>query len=404
MNDAAIISDATADAKRLLAEPGVAAVVAALRAGGGEVRFVGGCVRDCLLGVTSDDIDLATDLVPNDVTKALQTASLKAIPTGIEHGTVTAVSEHRGIEVTTLRRDVSTDGRRAVVAFTRDWREDASRRDFTINALSLTPEGALHDYFGGRADLKAGHVRFIGDAVQRIAEDGLRILRFFRFYARFAKEQPDAKGLVACAEKAAMLDSLSGERIRVEMLKLLEARGAVAALRAMQSCDLFSHLLMEGVNLERLEELIALENGIDFSEPSFARAIRHLAAIFQGKSTSSLAERWKLSNKERETLSWLAATPVQPLTEDSVKRRIRQEGRDNALSSNLISAPVGTDTASLLSLQKNWPIPVFPVTGEDLKKHGFASGPELGQALKRLETLWEDSGYNLTKEALLKKL
>ncbi|MBN8531621.1 MAG: CCA tRNA nucleotidyltransferase [Alphaproteobacteria bacterium] len=402
-----IISDATPDAKRLLAGAGVLLVVEALRKAGGDVRFVGGCVRDCLLAVAPGDIDLATNLTPEAVTQALQSAGIKAVPTGIEHGTVTAVSEHRGIEITTLRRDVSTDGRRAVVAFTDDWREDASRRDFTMNALSLTPEGALHDYFSGREDLSAGRVRFIGDARQRIAEDGLRILRFFRFHARFGKGDADEIGLTACAEKAAMLDALSGERIRVEMLKLLEANGAVAALQAMASCRLFPHLCLERACIEMLEAFLGAQQR--FNEG--ADAVLRLGALLRKapeEDVTWLAGRWKLSNKEHQRLRWVILEAEQalpePLEEAGLKKSIRRFGADAVKDALLLKAADGMDVDAFHALAGSWAVPVFPVTGEDLKKQGVMPGPEMGKTLARLEAQWEESGYSLNKEILIRLL
>jgi poly(A) polymerase len=237
------------------------AVMAALAAAGGPdcARFVGGCVRNALLRKPVADIDIATALTPDAVIKALTDARLKAIPTGVEHGTVTAVSEGRPYEITTLRRDVETDGRRAVVAFTTDWNEDAQRRDFRLNSLYAAADGALFDPTGeGLADLKAGRIVFVGDAATRIREDALRILRFFRFQAWYGKGDPDPVGLAACAELRGLIANLSAERVSAELLKLLAAEDPREAVRLMAQTGVLSAALPEAVGLERFEALVTI--------------------------------------------------------------------------------------------------------------------------------------------------
>ena len=247
-------------------------LVAAL--GGGEtVRLIGGVVRDTLLGEPVSDVDMATRLTPDEVIAHLKSAHIKSVPTGIAHGTVTAVTAHGPVEITTLRRDVSTDGRHAIVAFTNDWREDAARRDFTINALAANPDtGEIFDYFGGLDDLAAGRVRFIGDALQRIAEDHLRILRFFRFFARFGRGKPDAAAYDACAARANDLMSLSRERIASELLKLLDYTNPVAAVRLMLARDVLRPVLPEITSADILDGLV-------IREARAGEPIRRLAAL-----------------------------------------------------------------------------------------------------------------------------
>ncbi|HWA45288.1 MAG TPA: CCA tRNA nucleotidyltransferase, partial [Hypericibacter adhaerens] len=273
------------------------AVIAALRADGAELRFVGGCVRDAVLGRAIKDIDLATPDPPETVIALLKRAGLKAVPTGIEHGTVTAVVEKQPFEVTTLRRDVETDGRHAKVEFTDDWRADAARRDLTFNAMSLSPDGTLHDYFGGFDDLQAGRVRFVGDAATRIEEDVLRLLRFFRFYAHYGKPPPDAVALEACRRMAPRLPDLSGERIQAETLKLLAASDPAPVVALTQNDGVLEHWLPEARSVARLAALVRIENGLG-REPD---PLLRLAALIEGgpEIARGLAWRLRLSNADR---------------------------------------------------------------------------------------------------------
>ena len=279
---------------RLLARPEVRAVLAGLDAPGEETRLVGGCVRDALLGVAAADIDLATTLLPNAVIDRARAAGLKAVPTGIEHGTVTLVVAGRPVEVTTLREDVETDGRHAVVRFGRDFARDAERRDFTVNALSLGADGTLHDTTGGRADLAEARIRFIGDPATRIREDALRILRFFRFHARFGGGAPDAPALAACVAARAALASLSRERVRMEFLKLLAAPGAPGAVAILDETGLLARIT--GGVAERGRLTRAIEAGAD--------TIQRLAAlsVTTRADAERLAEGLRLSKAEHATL------------------------------------------------------------------------------------------------------
>ncbi|HEU5482921.1 MAG TPA: CCA tRNA nucleotidyltransferase, partial [Sphingomicrobium sp.] len=279
----------------------MAKLLDALGAADGLTRYVGGAVRDGLLGLPVNDVDLATRLRPDEVVERLQVAGLKAVPTGFDHGTVTAVSDGHPYEVTTLRRDVETFGRRATVAYTDDWSEDAARRDFTINALMADPAtGEVFDYFGGLDDLEERHVRFIGDPFERIAEDHLRILRFFRFHARFGRGVPDSAALRACTERANDLMALSRERIADELLKLLAVDDPSPTVRAMLDCDVLKPVLPEITRnaVEPLEALIAAERKAQIAPDP----IRRLVALLPRDPAVSetIAARLKLSNKARK--------------------------------------------------------------------------------------------------------
>ncbi len=276
----AVTEPATLPHADWMTRPGLDRLATALGADEGAARYVGGAVRDTLLGLAVSDIDVATVHPPQDVVRRLQAAGIKAVPTGIAHGTITAVADGTVVEVTTLRHDVTTDGRHAEVAFTEDWQADAARRDFTMNALYADMHTCrLHDYFGGVADLRAGRVRFIGDPLRRIAEDHLRILRFFRFLARFG-DSPDAAGLDACIARANDLMALSRERIADELLKLLVARDAVAVLRLMTAHSIWRPVLPE-LDLAAVERLAALsaaeaEAGL---APDLLQSCHHLGAV-----------------------------------------------------------------------------------------------------------------------------
>src|SRR5882762_3342726 len=274
-----------------------------------KARFVGGCVRDALLRRPIADVDLATPARPEEVVAALEKARIKAVPTGIEHGTVTAVfnspGPHRHFEITTLRRDVETDGRRALVAFDADWAEDAARRDFTINAIYLDPDGTLHDPVGGIADLEAHRVRFVGEPAQRIAEDVLRVLRYYRFEARFGTGTGDPEARAACHAAAPLLPNLSAERVAQELLRLLAVPDPLPALRMMAEDGVLAAILPEATRLDRLQRLIALEPMPD--------PLCRLAALIEvdAAGAAALAERLRLSNEQRDRLAGLA--PPWPL-------------------------------------------------------------------------------------------
>ncbi|WP_300974167.1 CCA tRNA nucleotidyltransferase [Sphingomonas sp. LHG3406-1] len=362
--------------------PGIAALLAAL--GEGQVRLVGGAVRDSLLGHEVADVDVATSLSPYEVMRRCGAAGIRTVPTGITHGTVTALAQGETIEVTTLRADLATDGRHATVAFTDDWREDAARRDFTVNALYFDPgEGRVFDYFGGLDDLAEGRVRFIGEPLQRIAEDHLRILRFFRFTARFGSGVDEA-GLAACEARANDLMALSRERIADEWLKLLALPNPAATVRLMLEHGLLRPVLPEiGTEaLPALEQLIAAEQAAGIApEP-----LRRFAALLPRDPlvAEKVAARLKLSNKARKRLA-SAATEETPGVPRALAYRIgTDEARDRLLLAGQAEA-----AASL----EGWVPPRLPVGGGDLIRRGLVAGPAVARTLKAIEARWVEEGF-----------
>ncbi len=369
-------------------QEGMKALLAALGAGDGDTRYVGGCVRDTLLGLAVSDVDLATRLPPQEVLDRLGKARIKAVPTGLAHGTVTAVVAGKPVEVTTLRRDVATDGRRATIAYTDDWREDAARRDFTINALFADPATLeVVDYFGGEADLDARRVRFIGDPLTRIAEDHLRILRFFRFFARFGAGEPDAAGLDACAERANDLMALSRERIADELTKLLALPEPVAAVRLMVARGILKPVLPEigPDGPERLARLVRREAEAGM-EPS---ALRRLAALLpaDGEQTAAVAARLRLSNR-------------------SAKRLVAAAGRggDEGRSPEMLAYAIGAEEAAdrillgegdpgAAAALAGWQRPRLRVGGGELIAMGLAPGPVVARTLQAIEREWAEAGF-----------
>ncbi len=362
--------------------PGLDRLAIALDADGGGARYVGGAVRDTLLGRDVSDIDIATIHTPAEVVRRLEAAGIKAVPTGIAHGTVTAISDGTVVEVTTLRHDLTTDGRHAEVAFTDDWQADAARRDFTINALYADLRGGtVHDYFGGLDDLAAGRVRFIGDPLRRIAEDHLRILRFFRFLARFG-DVPDADGLAACIARANDLMALSRERIADELLKLLATRGAVAIVRLMVTHGILRPVLpeIEAAAVDRLTALVATEAAAALP----ADPIRRLAALLPPSHADAVAARLKLSNAQRKRIAVALATdPPQPPR--ALGYRIGIEG---AIDRALLAGDV--DAVAAL---RDWTRPVLPLSGGALVERGLAKGPDVARALRAVEDQWIGEGF-----------
>jgi len=356
-----------------LADPALGAVLAALP----EARIVGGAVRDALAGRAVADVDLATPRPPADVVAALRAAGLKSAPTGIDHGTVTAIAHHRGFEVTTLRHDVATDGRHAVVAFTDDFAADAARRDFTINAMSMTPDGEVFDYFGGIADLRAGRVRFVGDAATRIAEDFLRILRFFRFQARYGIGAPDAEAVAAIRAGVPGLARLSAERVWSELKRIVAAPDPRAAVALMAETGVLAATLPEGAASERLAALVATGAPPD--------PMLRLAALLDGDA-AALAARLRPSSAEAAFLVALRTAPSLPAesTDDDLRRALADTPRDVLLGRVWLS---GGD-AGLLARLAALPVPEFPLHGRDLKAAGVPPGPELGTRLRELRAWW----------------
>lgn len=376
-----------------LAEPALAVVIAALP----EARVIGGAVRDTLAGRAVTEIDLATPRTPEQVTEALQAAAIRAVPTGIEHGTVTAVVDGRGFEVTTLRRDVETDGRHAVVAFTGDWRADAARRDFTINAMSLTRTGEVFDYFGGVSDLHAGVVRFVGDPAIRIAEDYLRILRFFRFFARYSRGAADTAALVAIRGGVPGLARLSVERVWSELARILSAPDPRAAVALMEEAGVLGAVLPEGADPARLAWLI--EAGAP-DDP-----LLRLAALLTGDAVA-LSARLRLSAAERDRLVALRAGPVPRPGEDdaALRRLLADETRELLIDRAWLAGGDAPDWIALRARLAALPRPVFPLEGRDVLALGEPEGPRVGVLLRAVRQWWLDGGCVAGEEACRREL
>jgi poly(A) polymerase len=372
----------------------------------GCARFVGGCVRDALLGVVPADIDIASQLTPDAVAAAMKRAGVAVHETGVEHGTLTVVADHQPFEITTLRRDVETDGRRATVAFTEDWAEDAGRRDFRINALYAAPDGEVFDPTGGGLDdLAAGRVVFVGDPETRIREDYLRILRFFRFSARFGGGVLDPDGLAACARLHAGLATLSAERVWMETSRLMTTEHLVAALEAMQRTGALGQLFPDA-RIETVVRLVDLER----EEGLALDGLLRFATLFwpDGEALGRVIRALKVSNAEALRLRQaLAAAPVviATATPDDQRRALYAAGeqvwRDKVRLAWALDRGNGGAWRAMLALPDAWPRPVFPVTGDDLLSAGIAAGPELGRTLKQLEAEWLGSDFTLGRDDLL---
>ena len=389
------------------------AVIAALAGAGGQPRFVGGCVRDTIAGRAVRDIDIATTLPPEQVVAALEKAGIKAVPTGIEHGTITAVYERQPFEITTLRRDIETDGRRARVAYTDDWMADASRRDFTMNAIFLAPDGTLYDPFGGEEDLRAGRVRFVGEPAARIEEDVLRLLRFFRFQAWYGVLAPDPQALAACRKLAPKLPNLSAERVWSETRRLLLAPDAASVFELMRDEDILAHFLPEARHFARLEALAGLE--ADTIEPDPVRRLASLSDTDEA-GARALAKRLKFSNAERERLASLAreAPGFAPGRGAAARRQLHRLGRELFRDLVLLdharreadakAPPDAADFDAGLAEAASWKPKRLPVGGRDAKALGLAPGPPLGAALANVEKWWIEGDFKATRKQALAKL
>ena len=385
-----------------MTEGPAAQVMRALTAEGDAARFVGGCVRDALVGRSIRDIDIATPLSPQQVTELLHKAGLKAVPTGIDHGTITAVADKTGVEVTTLRRDVETDGRRAKVEFTDDWQADAARRDLTINALSADATGKVHDYFGGLDDLAAGRVRFVGDPKQRIIEDYLRLLRFFRFHADYARGGFDAPAVAAARELAPNLKSLSGERLRQETLRLLTARRGPEVWGEMLGLGIVQHYLPWATSLDRLRWVADLEQRHGLTPDP----VRRLAALTMTGCGREVAETLKLSRAEGDRIIALDAArdPFDASSPQAVRRQIYAWGNDGARDRLLLDWLDRIDQAAggdALAVIASWPRPRFPIKGVDIVKMGVPEGPRVGDLLERAESWWIERDFTPDRAACL---
>jgi poly(A) polymerase len=389
-----------------LKEGAVARLLALLNSDGEEARVVGGAVRNQLLLLPVDEIDVATTTLPEEVMRRVTAAGGKAIPTGIEHGTITALIDHRPFEVTTLRQDVETFGRKARVVFGRDWRADAERRDFTINALSAAADGAVHDYVGGISDIQARRVRFIGDPARRIEEDYLRILRFFRFHAYFAAGAPDAAGVEASIKARAGIETLSRERVRTEMLKLIVAPRATPTLTVMAESGILGMVLGGVAFLASFENMSKVEAAVGAE----ADAVRRLGAlgVWVAEDAERLTERLRLANAESERLlaldSWWRVAP-QPDTQAAHALLYGlgpQSFADRVLLAWARSDAGAADRSwrELATLAQTWTAPAFPLKAADFIRRGIQAGPELGSALRAAEAAWIAADFPLDRDAL----
>lgn len=363
---------------------GLSRLITAL-GGDAEARLVGGAVRDSILGLPVADIDVATIHLPEEVVQRLKAAHIKTIPTGIAHGTITAVASDMVIEVTTLRRDVETDGRRATIAFSQDWMEDAARRDFTINALyAENGTGAVHDYFNGLADLEARKVRFIGEPLERIAEDHLRILRYFRFHGRFGQGEPDADALNACRARANDLMALSRERISSELLKILALAHPVPVVQLMFDNGIFAPILPEVADLIPYVALVAAEDRTGLGRD----AIRGLAALIAPDPAvaDKLGKRLRLSNLQAKRLALAAARTEADIADpEALAYRV---GRQSAVDRLTL---LGADAIAIRIA--DWPVPVLAIRGADILAAGVQSGPEVARILHAVEAQWIATGF-----------
>ena len=395
-----------------MTHPATVAVMDALEksAGPGGARFVGGCVRNAVLGRAVVDIDIATPLTPPQVKLALASAKIAAIPTGEAHGVITGYAHGRTIEIATLRRDVETDGRRAVVAFTEDWAEDAARRDFRLNALYADRAGQLFDPTRhGLADARAGAIVFVGDPAARIREDALRILRFFRFLAWYGKGAPDAAALAACAELKGLIGGLSAERVAKELLTLLAADDPRPALRAMAQTGVLAEVLPEAAGLTRLEALVAIDDEL-VAEPD---EVLRLAALLPPDPARAVAaaERLKLSNADRDRLAEASREDpaiVSWMSPKAVRQQVWRLGAaafvDKVKLAWAAHGGNGIQWRALIPIAETWPRPAPPLTGAEVMTAGVPEGPLVGRVLAEVEAWWIDNDFPTDKLSIIERL
>lgn len=374
-------------------DPATHAVMTALGAQHGQARFVGGCVRNTVLGLPITDIDIATVHPPAETIRRLESARITAKPTGITHGTITGILKGRPYEITTLRRDVETDGRHAVVAYTDDWAADAARRDFTMNALFMGLDGVILDPIEGRRDAIDGRVRFVGAPERRIREDALRILRFFRFQAQYGREALDPDGLAACQRDADLQVNLSGERVRAELLKLLAARGAAAVARSMVNAGILAPLFPAEPNIDALERLITLETQIGFDHVDGLRRL----AVLLGPLDVGILERLRPSNAESDRLLAMSTDRLDLNAPPSeLKTGLYNLGTPRFTDAVFVTAAreqLNSDAVrAALDIPKTWTVPRFPLRGADLVKLGLAPGERVGRILAGIEEHWISDG------------
>ncbi len=406
-----------------LTHDGIRQVFKTIEQADGDIRFIGGCVRDAIINRKTHDIDCATSLTPEQVIDAMRDAGVKVIPTGIDHGTVTVVlNDGKQIEVTTLRRDVETHGRHARVAYTDDWKTDAARRDFTMNAMSCDLSGQVYDPFGGASDIKQGNIIFIGNPVTRIQEDFLRILRFFRFYARFGQGDINADGLQAAIQFAPQMAKLSGERIRDELFKLMIATACVDAMTIMLENGILEPVLPYLSNLHRFKSMIEAEESTDMG----ADVIRRLAAICGDgeEAIQHTATRLRLSNDQTARLRAMKIYPGKGSWPDigpdigpdrgldkglnKVRELIYRHGRKMVADQYCYQLAARTGKTQIdediVSVIKNWTPPEFPLTGHDVMEGGVPAGPKIGKILRQVEDWWIDQDFEPDRTDCLEKL
>jgi len=387
------------------------AVMSALESNEDRTRFVGGAVRNALLRVPVIDVDIATQFTPDEVIRRLAATQLRAVATGIEHGTVTAIADGTAFEVTSLRRDVETFGRRAVVAYTTDWKEDALRRDFTMNALYASADGTLFDYFTGLEDVAARRVRFIGDAGQRIREDYLRILRFFRFYACYGRGVPDAAAISACVAERQGLKLLSGERVQKELLLLLQAENPVPVLTLMQENGIVQELLPGEMQIPRLDRLIGIERAMGVAPDALLR----FAALLPDSTAQArgIAQALRLSNEARDRL--VAAAEKDQRIGGSMQKALAKEllyrsGVEKFHDQLLLNwagsgaSPEDANWRDIFLLMQSWKIPLLPIDGTDVMTLGIPEGPEIGVRLREAEQWWIEQDFAADRMQLLERL
>lgn len=389
-------------------------IIEAIEKFGGEARLVGGCVRDSILQRDIHDIDLATNLLPNQAVKALKLRNIKTIPTGLKHGTITAILNKRSFEITTLRHDVKCDGRHAKVEFTNDWQADASRRDFTFNALYADKYGHIYDYFGGIQDLKARKLNFIGNAEDRIKEDYLRILRAFRFHAKICIGDLSDEILDVCKKHSHMIQNLSGERIREEIFKLLECNDPAPTLKSMQKSDVLQKIIPKEVKCEILSSPLLINTKPPTKPSAYVHtpflddSLTKLALLIRtAEDRVSLGEEvskfLRLSNKQKKKLLFLLSNDIKTeLSEKEQKKYISLFGKELYCDlMKICGIESGINVDEYISFAKMFNIPKFPLSGDDLITIGHQPGKNLGRNLELLRQHWEDSSYTLTKEELI---
>ncbi|PSH69637.1 CCA tRNA nucleotidyltransferase [Phyllobacterium brassicacearum] len=395
-------------------------LLAVLSSGGEGARVVGGAVRNTLLGQRVGDLDIATTCLPNETSRRAEEAGFKVVPTGIEHGTVTVIANEQPYEVTTLRADVETDGRHAEVAFGREWRVDAERRDFTINALYVEADGTIIDLVGGLADIESRTLRFIGDPEQRIREDYLRILRFFRFFAWYGKGRPESEGLKACARLKDGLARLSAERVWSELKKLLAAPDPSRALLWMRQAGVLTAVLPESEKwgIDAIHGLVTTEQDLHWDADPLLRLASMIPPNVE--RVAELASRLKLSNSERDRLNaWTTTLPPQPeISEAGFAKKLyrsSEQGMRDRLSLALASARADAvnDNAAmmraghlskLLTFLERYEKPKFPLSGGDIVAAGLDQGPAIGQVYRALEDEWIESGFTLNRDDLVARI